>query len=53
MIIATTQVKELRSFEEKEDGFSVGAMTSMTLLERKLISLINKLPGWYRVTFVP
>lgn len=53
VIIATTHITELRSFEENEDGFLVGAMTSMTLLENKLMSLIDKLSGRFNMTFVP
>lgn len=51
VIIATTHIRELRSFEEIEDGFLVGAMTSMTLLENKLMLLIDKLSGWFNMTF--
>ncbi len=45
VVIATTQIGELRSFEERESGLWIGAMTKMSSLENKMMMLLEKLPG--------
>jgi len=45
VVIAATQISELRSFEERNGGLWIGAMTTMTFLENEITLLLEKLPG--------